>query len=323
MIVITGGAGFIGSCLAHRLAGPGRNLLIVDEGLSPEKAANLPDRGRLRLLRPTTFLERLKAGAVKPTVLFHLGACSSTTETNWEYLYQNNFVFSQRLWQYCAATETPFYYASSAATYGDGSLGFDDHLPPEKLTPLNLYGRSKNDFDRWALAQVAQGGASPSRWAGLKFFNVYGPREAHKGSMASVVWQARRQIQERGEVRLFRSTDPNYPDGGQLRDFVFVDDCVDHMIWLWKSMAPNGLYNSGVGRARTFLDLASAVFAALGARPRIEFIDTPPKLALQYQNFTQAEMSKLREAGYEKLATSLEDGVRQTIREYPPLEKAA
>jgi len=243
----------------------------------------------------------------------HLGACSSTTETDWGFLQRNNIEYSQRLWTWCARAVRPFYYASSAATYGDGALGFDDRTPPERLRPLNLYGKSKNDFDRWVLQEVARGGAAPPGWAGLKFFNVYGPREAHKQGMASVVWHARGQILARGEVGLFKSNETAYPDGGQKRDFVFVEDCIDHLLWLAANPHVRGIFNSGTGTARTFIDLARAVFAALEREPRLRFIDMPPTLSAQYQNYTQADMSKLRAAGYAKDPTTLEEGVRRSI----------
>ena len=253
-----------------------------------------------------------------PTILASMPsstwACSSTTETNWEYLARNNVEFSQTIWKWCAEANCPFYYASSAATYGDGSRGFDDRIPSDQLKPLNLYGKSKNDFDRWALEQVANGRPAPPSWAGLKFFNVYGPHETHKGKMASVVWHARRQILETGGVGLFRSNDPAYPDGGQRRDFVFVEDCIDHMIWLSQNPKVSGIFNSGTGVSRTFDDLALAVFAALDREPRIRYIDMPDEVRGQYQNYTQADMTKLRGAGFNLPATSLEDGVRRTLR---------
>jgi ADP-L-glycero-D-manno-heptose 6-epimerase len=314
MIAVTGAAGFIGSNLAHALAAEGRSLLLVDHDITPAKAANLAGLVRFAFSRHDHFLDDLAAGRVRPDAIFHLGACSATTETNWDYLLHNNVEYTRSLWRWCAAHGKPLLYASSAATYGDGSRGFDDRTPPGELAPLNLYGKSKNDFDLWALAEVAAGKPHPPKWAGVKFFNVYGPREPHKGRMASVVYQTWRQVKSTGGMKLFRSTDPKYPDGGQVRDFVFVGDCVNHLIWLWKHTAPGGLYNSGTGAPRTFFDLASAVFAALGLPPRISFIDVPADLARQYQNFTRAEMSKLRSAGCEIPATALEDGVRETVR---------
>jgi ADP-L-glycero-D-manno-heptose 6-epimerase len=313
MIAITGAAGFIGSNLAHALAAEGNAILLVDHDITPAKAVNLAGLSRFAFSRHDHFLDDLAGGCVKPEAIFHLGACSATTETNWDYLLRNNVEYTRALWRWCAATGTPLLYASSAATYGDGSRGFDDRTPPPALVPLNLYGKSKNDFDAWALAEVAAGRPAPPKWGGVKFFNVYGPREPHKGRMASVVYQTWRQVKATGGMKLFRSTDPRFADGGQLRDFVFVGDCVNHLLWLWRN-GPSGLYNSGTGSPRTFLDLATAVFAALGLAPRISFIDMPTDLARQYQNFTRAEMSKLRAVGCEIPATALEDGVRATVR---------
>lgn len=313
MIAVTGAAGFIGSNLAHKLAAGGAPLLLVDHELTPAKATNLAGLPQFRFSRHDHFLDDLRAGRVSPDVIFHLGACSSTTETSWDYLFRNNVEYTRHLWDWCARNRKPLVYASSAATYGDGALGFDDRTPPSDLHPLNLYGKSKNDFDIFALAEVAAGRPAPPKWAGVKFFNVYGPREPHKGRMASVVYQTHKQIKATGEMKLFRSTDPQFPDGGQRRDFVFVGDCVNHLLWLWQNEAPNGIYNSGSGTARTFFDLARGVFSALGLPPRIGFVDMPPDLAGKYQSFTLAEMSKLRGAGCATPATVLEDGVRETV----------
>lgn len=313
MIAVTGAAGFIGSNLAHALAAEGHTLLLVDHEITPAKAANLAGLSRFAFSRHDHFLDDLASGRARPDAIFHLGACSATTETDWNYLLRNNVEYTRTLWQWCTANGKPLLYASSAATYGDGLRGFDDRTAPGDLTPLNLYGKSKNDFDLWALAEVEKGRPQPPKWAGLKFFNVYGPREAHKGRMASVVYQTWRQVKATGGMKLFRSTDPQYQDGGQVRDFVYVGDCVSHLLWLWKQTSPSGLYNSGTGAPRTFLDLATAVFAALGLPPRISFIDMPADLARQYQNFTRAEMSKLRAAGYGIPATGLEVGVRETV----------
>src|SRR5579883_149139 len=313
MIAITGAAGFIGSNLARALAAEGESLLLVDHDITPAKAANIAGLPRFTFSRHDHFLDDLSTGRVRPDAIFHLGACSATTETNWNYLLRNNVEYTRSLWEWCAANSKPLFYASSAATYGDGSRGFDDRTPPSELTPLNLYGKSKNDFDVWALAEVAAGRLTPVKWAGVKFFNVYGPRETHKGRMASVVYQTWRQVRATGGMKLFRSTDPQYPDGGQCRDFVFVGDCVNHLLWLWRHTAPSGLYNSGTGTPRTFLDLARAVFTALKLPPTISFIDMPADLARQYQNFTCAEMSKIRAAGCEIPATALEDGVSETV----------
>lgn len=309
MIAITGAAGFIGSNLAHRLAAGGHELLLVDHPITGPKAANWVGLDRFRFMDHEQFLAALKDEIKSLDAVFHLGACSSTTEGDWGYLAKNNIGYTQTLWEWCTRKSCPYFYASSAATYGDGSKGFDDRTPPTDLTPLNLYGKSKNDFDVWALTQTT----APPKWAGLKFFNVYGPRETHKGRMASVVWQAFGQISRTGEMKLFRSTDPAYPDGGQTRDFVFVGDCVDHMVWLSKNHAPGGVYNSGTGAPRTFLDLVKATFAAMGREPKISFIDMPADLAGKYQNFTKAEMGKLRGAGYSAPPTILEDGVKKTV----------
>lgn len=324
MIAVTGAAGFIGSNLARRLAADGAELLLVDHPLVDEKRPNLAGLDSFELLTHAAFLDRLllvnsNESELKLDAIYHLGACSRTTETDWAYLAANNVEYTQELWRWCAARNTTLIYASSAATYGDGAQGFSDRTPPEQLTPLNLYGKSKNDFDLWALNEVREGRAQPRRWAGMKFFNVYGPREQHKRGMHSVVLMAYRQVLADGEVRLFRSNDPAYADGGQLRDFVSVDDCLDHMLWLAGAtgsadvIPPNGIYNSGTGRARTFADLAAAVFTALGREPNIRYIDMPASLSAQYQNYTQADMSKLREAGYDRPATSLEEGVRRYV----------
>jgi ADP-L-glycero-D-manno-heptose 6-epimerase len=310
MIAVTGAAGFIGSNLAHRLAADGHELLLVDEPITEVKAANLVGLPAHRYVTPQQFPDLLTKEQPQLDAIFHLGACSSTTETDWNYLLRNNVQYTQTLWAWCTDRRVPFLYASSAATYGDGSQGFDDRTPPEQLTPLNLYGKSKNDFDLWALQETN----TPPMWAGLKFFNVYGPREAHKGGMASVVYHARRQILETGRMKLFRSNDPAYPDGGQLRDFVFVNDNIDHLLWLWKQPGAAGVFNSGTGQARTFGDLVRAVFAAQGKEPEIEFIDMPASLSAQYQNYTQAEMMKLRSMGYTTPATTLEDGVKKTVQ---------
>jgi ADP-L-glycero-D-manno-heptose 6-epimerase len=307
MLAVTGAAGFIGSNLAQRLAADAHELVLVDHPLTAAKAANFVGLTHFRFLEHDRFITQLDR--LKPDAIFHLGACSSTTETNWAYLQANNIDYTRTLWEWCVRNARPFLYASSAATYGDGTLDFDDTTPPTNLTPLNLYGKSKNDFDIWALTQIA----TPPRWAGLKFFNVFGPRESHKGRMASVAFQTYQQIQATGAMKLFRSTDPRYADGGQLRDFVFVQDCVEHMLWLWRNDHPGGVYNSGSGTARSFHDLAKAVFVALDREPSISFIDMPSDLAKQYQNFTQATMRKLRGVGCTRAATTLEDGVREYV----------
>jgi ADP-L-glycero-D-manno-heptose 6-epimerase len=316
MLVITGAAGFIGSHLAAQLALMGYELWLVDHPLTMAKAANVVGLKQFHFIEHETFLSMLDGSLPPCQGVFHLGACSRTTETDWDFLVKNNISYSQALWKWCARHHCPFLYASSAATYGDGSQGFDDRTLPVQLHPLNLYGTSKNVFDQWVLEEVARGQPTPPNWAGLKFFNVYGPREAHKGPMASMVWHAYQQIVSTGEVALFQSTDVAYPDGGQRRDFVFVADCIAHLLWLWQHPHVCGLFNSGTGIARTFNDLVLAVCAALECPPRIRYIEMPLALRRQYQNFTQADMSKLRGAGFPQLPTSLEAGVQQSLIAY-------
>jgi ADP-L-glycero-D-manno-heptose 6-epimerase len=313
MVAITGAAGFIGSNLAIRLAEQGLDVLLVDHPLTDAKSANLVGLTGFRFMEHTPFLESLEAGRLRIEGVFHLGACSDTTETDWRFLWENNVEYSKRLWRWCARRDVPLVYASSAATYGDGSSGFDDSTSPRMLRPLNLYGRSKNDFDIWVAEQISQKRPSPPRWAGVKFFNVYGPREGHKRKMSSMVYHAYRQIRSKGEVSLFRSNSLRIRDGEQRRDFIYVEDCIDHMLWFWEHPHPGGLYNSGTGCARSFLDLVRAVFLALDREPAIRFIDIPPALATQYQNFTQATMEKLRSVGFPQSPTSLERGVGQYI----------
>jgi ADP-L-glycero-D-manno-heptose 6-epimerase len=308
MIAVTGAAGFIGSNLAHRLASTEMPLLLVDHPLSAPKLTNWVGLKDFTFMEHEPFLEALELGRLQVDTIYHLGACSDTTQTDWQFLLRNNVEYSRRLWTWCARTGATLIYASSAATYGDGALGFNDTTHPRDLQPLNPYGRSKNAFDLWATEQVAGGLPAPPRWAGMKFFNVYGPREIHKGRMASMVWHAYRQIVKDGQVALFRSNDPSIADGEQRRDFVFVGDCIDHMLWLAEAHGASDLYNSGSGQARTFLDLVRAVFVALTKEPRIRFIPMPPDLSAQYQNFTCASMHKLHAAGYRTSATSLEDG---------------
>lgn len=313
MIAVTGAAGFIGSNLAARLASLDHDLILVDHPLTEAKLVNWASLASFRFMEHFKFVEALEAGRLRIQAIFHLGACSDTTQTDWQFLWQNNVEYSQRLWRWCAYHNSTFIYASSAATYGDGSRGFDDTLAPRQLRPMNPYGRSKNDFDMWVCEQILTERASPPRWAGVKFFNVYGPREAHKNKMASMVWHAYRQILSKGEVALFKSNTPTIRDGEQKRDFVYVEDCIDHMVWLWDRPHTHGLVNSGSGTARTFLDLVRSVFLALDREPRIRFVAMPPALTTQYQNFTEARMNKLRSAGFATLPTSLERGVGQYV----------
>ncbi len=252
------------------------------------------------------------------TAVWHLGANSDTTTRDWGHLRHVNIGASQQLWRWCAEHEVPFYYASSAATYGDGTQGFSDRTLPGQLTPLNLYGRSKNDFDAWVLEQVAADAPRPPHWAGFKFFNVYGAREGHKGRMASIIWKAERDIAAFDRVQLFQSNHLDFADGEQRRDFVWVGDVLHEMRWVAEH-APSGIYNAGTGVASTFLDMIHAYFAARGEAPRIEFVPMPESLANQYQNFTRADMSTLHAAGYDKAPVLPADGVAQTLREMQAL----
>ncbi|MGE3541655.1 MAG: ADP-glyceromanno-heptose 6-epimerase [Candidatus Tectimicrobiota bacterium] len=313
MLIITGAAGFIGSNLALQLASLGYELWLVDTPLTPATAANLVGLSHFTFIEQQRFLRVLESPLPACQGVFHLGACQSTAATGWDLLYANNVAYSQALWRWCVRQQCPFLYASSAATYGDGSQGFDDRTPPAQLKPLSLYGQSKNLFDQWLLEEVAAGQPTPPGWAGLKFFNVYGPREAHKGRLASMVWQAYEQMATTGEVRLFQSTDPAYPDGGQQRDFIYVADCIAHLLWLWHHPQVCGLFNSGTGEARTFHEMVLAVCVALGRPPRIRYIDMPAEIRGQYPPCMQANMTSLRRAGYNQPATSLERGVSQLL----------
>ena len=320
MIVVTGGAGFIGSNLVAALEERGEHDLVVCDRLGrDDKWRNLAKRELAALVAPEALLEFLDAHAREINIVFHLGAISSTTESDADLILATNFTLSQRLWEWCAATETRFIYASSAATYGEGTAGFDDEAAPAalaRLKPLNAYGWSKHLFDRRIARLLERRGARPAQWAGLKFFNVYGPNEYHKGSMKSVVAQIYPRAAQREAARLFRSHRPDVADGGQKRDFVDIRDCVDMMLWLHDHPAVNGLFNIGSGTARSFADLAAAVFRALGREPEIEYVDTPLAIRDKYQYFTEARMERLRAAGYDRPATSLEDGVRDYVQTY-------
>jgi ADP-L-glycero-D-manno-heptose 6-epimerase len=320
MIVITGGAGFIGSNLAAALDERGEHGLVICDRLGHgSKWRNLAKRELTALLPPEQLLDFLDSQSREINIVFHLGAISSTTETDADLILASNFTLSQRLWEWCAETETRFIYASSAATYGDGSAGFDDDGTPAglaRLRPLNAYGWSKHLFDRRVARLLEHHGKRPSQWAGLKFFNVYGPNEYHKGNMQSVVAQVYPRAVGGESARLFRSHRHDVPDGGQKRDFVYVRDCIDMLLWFYDHPEVSGLFNIGSGMARSFGDLAAAVFRALGREPRIDFIDTPAEIRDKYQYLTEARMERLRAAGYTKPATSLEDGVGDYVRAY-------
>lgn len=320
MFIVTGGAGFIGSTLVWKLNEQGlRDVVIADRMGTGPKWKNLAKRRFTTILHKNDLFPWLESEGARPDVeaVFHLGASSSTTETDVDYLVQNNLNYSIKLWQFCVDHEVPFIYASSAATYGDGELGFvDDPAKMPKLRAMNPYGFSKQKFDDWVMAQTS----TPPFWAGLKFFNVYGPQEYHKGSQSSVVPQFVPQVQKSGKIRLFKSYRDGYADGEQKRDFVYVKDCVDVMWHLFESQrsARPGIYNIGSGQARSWNDLARSVFKAMNVSPaKIEFIDMPENLRSQYQYFTEASLTNLRErAGYKKAMTTLEDGVADYVQNY-------
>ncbi len=317
MLLVTGGAGFIGSNLVAALAGRGAPVVVCDRLGQGDKWRNLAHHALADLIAPEELADFLVRRRGALTAVFHLGAISSTTESDGDALIRNNFRPSTLLWEHCAAERIPLIYASSAATYGDGARGFDDDATQlADLKPLNGYGWSKHLFDRWVAARLDAGAAAPPQWAGLKYFNVYGPNEYHKGGQASVAWHLFQQIKAGGRAKLFQSHHPDYADGGQLRDFVWVGDCVDVMLWLQANPGVSGLFNVGSGKARSFADLARAVFAALDAPENIDFIPTPEALRAHYQYFTEAKMDRLRAAGYDKPFTELETGVASYVTDY-------
>ncbi len=320
MIVVTGGAGFIGSNLLAGLDAQGEKALVVSDRLDDgEKWQNVAKRSLTDIVRPDDLMPFLDSHRGEVTAIFHLGAISDTTVLDTERLLETNFRLSVSLWEYAAEEGIRFFYASSAATYGDGSQGFDDDGSPEalaKFRPLNPYGWSKHLFDQHVAKAVREGRPEPPQWIGLKFFNVYGPNEYHKGRQKSVIAQIFPDVKAGRSVRLFRSHNPDYPDGGQLRDFLWVGDSVEVILWLYAHPHVSGLFNLGSGKARSFLDLAYALFAALEAEPRIEFIDTPEEVRERYQYFTQAEMLHLRQAGYDQPFLSLEDGIARYVRDH-------
>ncbi len=315
MIVITGAAGFIGSCLVSRMNKQNIfNLLLVDDFSRQEKKPNLEGKRYLDSIDRNEFPKWFSENAAKVEFVFHIGARTDTTEFNRELLNELNLNYTRKLWELCTQHHIPLVYASSAATYGLGELGYSDQDESliEKLKPLNAYGDSKNDFDKWALSQDKR----PPYWVGLKFFNVYGPNEYHKARMASVIFHAFRQIKQSGKMKLFRSHHPDYTDGGQLRDFIYVKDVLEVCMFLLQSRISNGIYNLGTGKARTFLDLAGNTFKALGVAEQIEFIDTPADIRDKYQYFTEATMQKLKNAGYSGKFHSLEEGVEDYVQNY-------
>lgn len=314
VIVVTGAAGFIGSYLCSYLNRNGyEQLILVDDFSIEKKAKNLSGKKFLKKIDRKEFLSNVPEGI---DYIFHLGARTDTTEMDYNVHKELNLDYSKDIWKICTERNVPLLYASSAATYGGGELGYkDNHDIISELKPLNPYGKSKNEFDIWALAQ----NATPPFWAGVKFFNVFGPNEYHKGRMASVIYHAYHQIQQNKYVKLFRSHHPGYKDGEQKRDFIYVNDVVKMCLWLMNYQPENGLYNIGTGKASTFNELVSAIFIALEMPVDIRYIDTPEDIRDKYQYYTEADIEKLIEAGYNYPIISLNDSVRDYVTNY--LEK--
>ncbi len=320
-IIVTGAAGFIGSCMAGFLNEQDHcNLILVDDFGVEGKRKNWEQKGYAHAVERYNLFDWLKEHEIKVNCFIHLGARTDTTEFDYSIHEKLNVQYSKDVWNYCVEQNVPLIYASSAATYGAGELGYDDnHEVIDKLQPLNPYGVSKNEFDKWVIGQTQQ----PPSWTGLKFFNVYGPNEYHKGRMASVIWHSFNQIKKDGVVKLFKSHRPDFEDGKQLRDFIYVKDIVKVIDWMmtmmvngrW-TMKKNGIYNLGTGKARSFEDLVKATFSGLDLQPNIVFIDMPEDIRDKYQYFTEANMQKLKDAGYTDAFYSLEDGVGDYVRNY-------
>ncbi|WP_029673118.1 ADP-glyceromanno-heptose 6-epimerase [Brevundimonas naejangsanensis] len=321
IIVVTGGAGFIGSNIVARLCESSAWDVVVCDRLETADLAkwkNIAKHPIADLWAPEELFEQLERHADRIEAVIHMGAISSTTEPDADLILRTNFSLSRDIWDWCAVRNVRMIYASSAATYGDGEAGFEDRDDPENLNalrPLNAYGYSKYLFDQYAVRQADRDEAPP-QWAGLKFFNVYGPNEGHKGGMKSVVAQIWPKVQAGETVSLFRSHNPNYPDGGQLRDFVFVDDVVNIILWLLENEAVSGVFNAGSGQARSFADLARATFAAAGKKPSIAYVDMPEAIRDRYQYFTEANMDRIRALGYGGQSTPLEEGVRRYVQDF-------
>ena len=314
MIIVTGAAGFIGSCLVRKLNDEGFNqLILVDDFTNNQKHKNLVNKHFTEKVHRNDLMSWLIINHQSVDFVFHIGAKTDTTEFDMSIFDKLNLNYSKDLWQRCSQYQIPLIYASSAATYGMGEFGFDDsHGIVEQLKPLNPYGESKNEFDKWALGQNEK----PPFWAGFKFFNVFGPNEYHKGRMASVILHTFNQIKATGGMQLFRSHNTDFKDGEQLRDFIYVKDVCDVLLFMMSEKKQSGLYNLGTGKARTFYDLATATFLALNQNPNISFIDTPKDIRDKYQYFTQAKIQKLIHVGYKKPFTTLEDGVEDYVKSY-------
>lgn len=328
-IVVTGATGFIGSCLVRFLNNNGyKQLILVDDFSNVEKEKNLEGKDFLIKVERENFFIWLQEEKPKIAFVFHIGARTDTTEFNYSIHEHLNVEYSKKVWGYCTLNKLPLVYASSAATYGSGELGYiDNHSIIKDLKPLNPYGVSKNEFDKWVLEKIKDQDASkvtsmPPAWAGLKFFNVYGPNEYHKGRMASVIFHSHNQIIEKGFVRLFKSHKKEYKDGEQLRDFIYVKDVIKICFWFLECWVKDpqifisGIYNVGTGEARTFNDLVRSTFQGMVRKAKIEYIEMPEDIRDTYQYYTQAEMKKLRDAGYSNAVYSLEDGVDDYVRNY-------
>ncbi|WP_439559301.1 ADP-glyceromanno-heptose 6-epimerase [Dyadobacter sp.] len=314
MIIVTGAAGFIGSGLISRLNQDGfKNIIAVDDFSKIEKAENLEGKIIKERVERDALFSWIDANSRDIEFIFHIGARTDTTEFDKNIFDELNVNYSKSIWEKCVAYQVPLVYASSAATYGLGELGYDDdETTLSQLKPLNPYGDSKNEFDIWALQQEKK----PIFWVGLKFFNVYGPNEYHKGRMASVIFHAYNQIKATDKMKLFRSHNPDFKDGEQMRDFIYVKDLIDVCIYFMHHRKNSGIYNLGTGQARTFKDLVLSTFAAMDKTPDISYIDTPEDIRDKYQYFTEANMNKLRTIGYDKPFTSLEEGVSDYVKNY-------
>jgi len=314
MIIVTGAAGFIGSCMISRLNESGiEDIIAVDEFETPAKLPNLEGKSIQQRVHRDDLENWFRENGKGVKWVIHIGARTDTTEFDRSIFEKLNVSYSKMIWNFCSNHNVPMVYASSAATYGLGEKGYaDDHAVIPELKPLNPYGDSKNEFDIWALQQAQ----TPTYWYGLKFFNVYGPNEYHKGRMASVIFHAHRQITATGAMKLFRSHNPDFKDGEQLRDFIYVKDLTDVIFFLITKNPTSGIYNLGTGKARTFLDLVRATFKAMGKEEHISFIDTPEDIRDKYQYFTEADMNKLRNSGYVQPFTSLEEGVEDYVTKY-------
>jgi len=318
MIVVTGAAGFIGSCMIKRLNDAGyTDIMAVDDFSRSDKQVNLSFKKVRSQMHRMNFIRWFERNHTEVDAIFHLGARTDTTELNVAIFDELNLEYSKALWMLCAGFQIPLLYASSAATYGLGEHGYsDDHTLIPLLKPLNPYGQSKQDFDVWVLETIAKGDMAPPQWAGFKFFNVYGPNEYHKGRMASVIFHTCRKIKSTGAMQLFRSHRPDFKDGEQSRDFIYVKDLTDVLLFFLEKYPANAIYNLGTGKARTFLDLATGTFRAMQLEPNISFIDTPADIRDTYQYFTEADMRKLRSAGYAEPFYGLEEGIEDYVQRY-------